>query len=144
MGVSLADAQAYARWRGEREGRVVRLPTEEEWEKASRGADGRRWPWGNRFDPTHCHMRESRPGVPRPAPVGVYPVDCSVYGVLDTAGGMREWTTSVYQEGQVVMRGGTWGDEADDCRCASRAGLQPAFRMPWVGFRLVTESPRRA
>ncbi len=143
MGVSLDDAQAYGRWRSAREGREVRVPTEEEWEKASRGADGRLWPWGNRFDPTFCHMRESRPGVPRPAPVGIYPVDTSVYGVMDTAGGMREWTTSTYQEGQVVMRGGTWGDDADDCRCASRAGLRPGFRMPWVGFRLVTESPRR-
>ncbi len=144
MGVALADAAAYARWLSRREGRVVRVPTEEEWEKASRGVDGRLWPWGNRFDATWCHMRESRPGAPRPAAAGDYPVDCSVYGVLDTAGGMREWTTSVYQEGQVVVRGGTWGDEADDCRCASRAGLQPFFRMPWVSFRLVSEAPRSA
>jgi formylglycine-generating enzyme required for sulfatase activity len=142
MGVSLDDAAAYARWLSVREGRPVRVPTELEWEKASRGVDGRPWPWGDRFDPTYCHMRESQPGTTRPSAVGMYPVDTSVYGVMDTAGGMREWTTSTYRHGQMVVRGGTWGDDADDCRCASRAGLQPTWRMPWVSFRLVTEVPR--
>jgi formylglycine-generating enzyme required for sulfatase activity len=142
MNVNLDDARAYAAWRSEKEGRVVRVPTEDEWEKAARGVDGRWWPWGNRFDPTFCRMRESEPGPPRPSPVGAFPTDRSVYGLMDTAGGMREWTTSSYSTGQVVVRGGTWGDDADDCRCAGRTGLQPPFRMVWVGFRLVSEQPR--
>lgn len=144
MCVSLDDANAYAAWRSAREGRPVRVPTEDEWEKASRGVDGRWWPWGDRFDPTFCRMRESEPHAPRPAPVGAYPTDRSVYGLLDTAGGMREWTTSSYASGQVVVRGGTWGDDADDCRCAGRAGLQPSFRTGWVSFRLVSEQQRPA
>jgi formylglycine-generating enzyme required for sulfatase activity len=142
MGVNLHDAAAYAAWRSAREGRVVRVPTEEEWEKAARGADGRGFPWGDGFDATFCHMRESKPGAPRPAPVGSYPVDTSPYGVHDMAGGVREWTSSTYSEGQVVIRGGTWGDDAIDCRVACRAGLQPPFRFSFVGFRLVSEQPR--
>ena len=142
MGVSLADAEAYATWRSKVEGRTIRPLTEEEWEKASRGVDGRQFPWGDGFDPTFCHMRESQAGAPRPSPVGRYPIDRSVYGVLDTAGGMREWTSSTYSAGQMVIRGGTWGDDGDDCRCAGRSGLQPPFRFSFVSFRVVSEAPR--
>ncbi|MCB9683527.1 MAG: SUMF1/EgtB/PvdO family nonheme iron enzyme [Alphaproteobacteria bacterium] len=139
--IDLSDAQAYASWFGERHGRPVRLLTEEEWEKAARGVDGRSYPWGDGFDPTYAHMRRSRPGAPRPWPVGRYPVDTSVYGVKDLAGGMREWTASMFDEGQMVLRGGTWGDDADDLRCACRSGVQPGFRYSFVSFRLVSEVP---
>jgi len=142
MAVNLADAQAYARWLSVEEGRVVRLPTEEEWEKCSRGVDGRSYPWGDAFDPTFAHMRSSQPGPPHPAPVGQYPVDCSVYGALDTSGGMREWTSSLFDEGAHVIRGGTWGDDAHDLLCANRAGLMPMIRYSYISFRLVTEQPR--
>ncbi|MCO4768881.1 MAG: SUMF1/EgtB/PvdO family nonheme iron enzyme [Deltaproteobacteria bacterium] len=140
--VNVADAEVYATWLSEREGRRVRLPTEEEWEKASRGVDGRSYPWGNAFDPTFAHMRSSKPGPPRPSAVGVYPQDCSVYGVLDTSGGMREWTSSLFDEGANVIRGGTWGDDAHDMLCANRAGLMPMIRYSYVSFRLVTDELR--
>ncbi len=141
MAVNSADAEAYAMWRGARERRAVRLPTEEEWEKAARGADGRSFPWGDGFDPTFAHMRQSRPGAPSPAPVGAYPVDRSVYGCFDMGGGMREWTSSLLEEGQNVIRGGTWGDDPDDLRSACRSGLHGEFRYSFVSFRLVSESP---
>ena len=57
--ISREDANAYARWRSERDGRACRLPTEEEWEKAARGGDGRIWPWGDRFDYSFAHCAES-------------------------------------------------------------------------------------
>jgi len=140
--VNVADAEAYAAWLSEQEGRSVRLPTEEEWEKASRGVDGRSYPWGNAFDPTFAHMRASKPGPPRPSAVAQYPVDCSVYGALDTSGCMREWTSSLFDEGAHVIRGGTWGDDAHDMLCANRAGLMPMIRYSYISFRLVTEQPR--
>lgn len=140
--VNSEDMARYCDWRSEQEGRRVRLPTEEEWEKASRGVDGRSYPWGEHFDPTFAHMRQSRPGPPRPHPVADYPVDTSVYGLRDTAGGMRELTQTHFDVGQLVIRGGTWGDDADDLRCANRAGLQPDFRYSFISFRLVTEAPR--
>ncbi|TNE90440.1 MAG: hypothetical protein EP330_08065 [Deltaproteobacteria bacterium] len=138
----MGDILAYCAWRSEVEGRVVRLPTEEEWEKAARGVDGRSYPWGPGFDPTYAHMRRSRPGAPRPWRVDDYPVDESVYGVVDMAGGMREWTSSLYDEGQIVIRGGTWGDDAEDCRCACRSGIQSDFRYSFVAFRTVAEPQR--
>jgi serine/threonine-protein kinase len=141
MSVSLRDAEAFADWLSAEQGRVLRLPTEEEWEKAARGVDGRAFPWGWHFDPTYAHMRRSQAGPPLPSPVGAYPVDCSVYGCFDMAGGMRELTGSWFDQGQMVIRGGTWGDDEDDCRCACRAGLQPAMRSSFVSFRLVSEQP---
>lgn len=142
LAVNVADAKAYAAWLGAREGRVLRLPTEEEWEKAARGVDGRPYPWGWHFDPTFAHMRQSRPGPPAPSAVGQYPVDTSVYGVQDLAGGVREWTASLYDEGSHVLRGGTFGDDADDLRVAGRAGLMPFIRWSFIGFRLISEQPR--
>jgi hypothetical protein len=62
----------------------------------ARGVDGRAYPWGDRFDPTFCHMRDSRASVAQPEPVGSFPTDESPYGVRDVAGGMREWMGGVY------------------------------------------------
>lgn len=142
VAVSQADAEAYAGWLSEREGRPVRLPTEEEWEKAARGVDGRPFPWGAGFDPTFAHMRTSRPGPAQPAPVGSYPVDTSVWGCQDMAGGVREWTTSSYGAGRVVVRGGSWSDDHDELRCAGRWGLEASHRSSAIGFRLISEVPR--
>ena len=141
MAVHCKDAEAYATWRSDQEGRLVRLPTEEEWEKAARGADAHSFPWGDGFDPTFAHMRQSRPGPPAPAAAGSYPVDRSVYGNMDMGGGMREWTSSFLDEGQVVIRGGTWGDDPSDLRSACRSGLHPEFRYSFVSFRLVADAP---
>ena len=141
MGVSLPDVQAYARWLSERTGRALRPLREEEWEKAARGADGRPYPWGPGFDAGFAHMRSSSPGAPRPGPVGRFPVDTSVYGVQDMAGCIREWTSSLYDEGQVVVRGGSWHDDEDELRVASRTGLDKDYRSSFVGFRLISKEP---
>ena len=142
MAVSAHDAEAYARWRSGREGREVRLPTEEEWEKAARGADGRAFPWGPGFDPIFAHMRLSHAGPARPGLVGMHPVDTSPYGVGDMAGLIREWTSSLYDEDHRVVRGGSWQDDEDDLRAASRAGMAAESRSASVGLRLITSEPR--
>jgi serine/threonine-protein kinase len=76
FGVSFEDALAYARWRSERDGLPFDLPTEAEWEKAAKGADGRYYPWGNHFDNEHTNnffaSRDRRPGV---VEVDSFPVD---------------------------------------------------------------------
>ena len=141
VAVNIEDAIAYSAWLSSKLDRQCRLPTEEEWEKAARGVDGRAFPWGPAFDPTFAHMRRSRTGAPTLWPVGQYPVDCSVYGCMDMAGGVREWTASAFSEGQVVVRGGGWNDDMDELRCAGRRGLPPYFRSSSVGFRLVSVLP---
>lgn len=141
FGVNLDDVRRYAAWASARAGVTLRLPTEIEWEKAARGVDGRPFPWGAEFDPTFAHMRRSRPGPARPAKVGSYPADVSVYGCTDMAGCVREWTASAFDADLLVVRGGSWQDDEDDLRLASRAGFEPGLRHENVGFRLVSSAP---
>ncbi len=138
MGVSFFDAQAYCRWRSLRDEVDYRLPSEDEWEKAARGVDGRFFPWGNGFDPTFCKMATSRPGRPRPEAVMSYPVDVSVYGVHDTAGGIREWCDSWYDASceTRTLRGGAWYFNPGFCRTAFRHGYLPHIVFTNFGFRL--------
>ncbi len=83
--VTWYDAKAYAAWAQKR------LPTEAELEHAGRGADGRRWPWGNTMDPTKLNTYYN---VGSTSPVTAYPQGASPYGVLDLAGNVDEWTAS--------------------------------------------------
>ncbi len=139
--VSWDDAQAFARWKSTQDGAAVRLPTENEWEKAARGVDGRFFPWGNHFDPAFCKMSESRPGVSQPEVIGTFPLDESPYGVRDMAGGMSEWANGFFDDQNLLMtvRGGGWNRSAEYCRAAARSGSPPRAPNPHVTFRLVKE-----
>ncbi|MBN1922557.1 MAG: SUMF1/EgtB/PvdO family nonheme iron enzyme, partial [Anaerolineae bacterium] len=86
--VTYEEAAAYCAWAG------GRLPTQEEWERAARGIDGRSYPWGETFTPAHANTRES--GVGGPTPVGVFVEGESPDGALDMAGNVWEWTASDY------------------------------------------------
>jgi serine/threonine protein kinase/formylglycine-generating enzyme required for sulfatase activity len=138
FGVSFDDARAYCEWRSFRDGVAYRLPTEQEWEKAARGVDGRLHPWGDQFDPTFCKMALSRPGAPAPEEVGAFAADESPYGVRDLAGGVVDWVASWHDEARAVrvLRGGWWAASAVFCRAARRFGAPPDQVVPGAGFRL--------
>jgi formylglycine-generating enzyme required for sulfatase activity len=129
--VSWRDAQAFCDWAG------LALLTEEQWEKAARGRDGRIWPWGNQPPTTeHCNFSSN---VSDTTPVGKHsPEGDSPYGCVDMAGNVWEWTASWYTEGKRrALRGGSWGSLAQDTRAAFRYNDLPDLRVDYIGFRVV-------
>lgn len=139
FGVSWLDAMAYARWRSARDGRRYRLASDEEWEKAARGTDGRWFPWGDHYDPSFCKNLESTQEKSQPEPVGRYRHDESPYGVRDMAGGIKEWCRSWFSraQNQRLIRGGSWNHNEVGAHCAYRNGIPPQGVYPFLGFRLV-------
>ncbi|MBN1571009.1 MAG: SUMF1/EgtB/PvdO family nonheme iron enzyme [Acidobacteria bacterium] len=85
--ISWKDAETYCKAQGKR------LPTEEEWEKAARGTEGFRYPWGNEWIDNRSNTYEA--GITRPAPIGQFE-DISPFGVHDMLGNVQEWTGSWY------------------------------------------------
>ena len=138
---------AYCEWRSTRDGRAYRLPTEQEWEKAARGVDGRLFPWGWRFDPSLCNMRLSRKERTSPVVIDDFVTDVSVYGVRGFGGNIRDWTSTENVEGSGpkrrvsrVRRGGCWNSDTCECRAASRNWSVPTYVLDYVGFRLARSS----
>ena len=152
VGVSWYEALAYCRWLSARSGREYLLPSEAQWEKAARGTDGRRYPWGDDWHPDRCNNKESGPG--RTTPVGQYPEGDSLSGVGEMVGQVWEWCSSKYapyrykpDDGREelagddtrILRGGSWYDSspAGRCRCGYRFRLNPWNWFNLGGFRCV-------
>jgi len=133
VGVSYHEAEAYAAWAGKR------LPTEQEWEKAARGMDGREYPWGNAFDKTKCNSSES--GLKATTPVTKYPQGMSPFGCFDMAGNVWEWCASWYDHTftERVVRGGSWGIDPGNLRSSNRDRYTADFRCNNIGFRLAQD-----
>jgi serine/threonine-protein kinase len=137
LAVSFEDAVAWCAWKTRTTGREWRLPTEEEREKAARGVDGRRFPWGDLEDASLGKCRISRDESPQPEPVGSFPRAESIYGMGDAAGNVWDWTDSWFDDERSlrVLKGGAWQNEPGILRCAIRSRNEPHDRYANCGFR---------
>jgi len=135
--VSWYEAEAFCNWLSETYGQPYRLPTEVEWERLARGQDGREYPWGNDWQEGLANTHENRIG--QTSTVGLFPGGISPAGAYDCAGNVWEWCADWYDEKQTdrVLRGGSWYNDVDFARCASRGRDHPSYWDYSVGFRVV-------
>ncbi len=149
VGISWDDANAFLLWRSALDDRPHRLPSELEWEKAARGGDGRRYPWGPRFDAALANLAGSREAGPGLAPVHAFPADRSPYGVRGCAGNVREWvregdgTRDGPRAALRITRGGAWHDPPEAARVTFRDALPARDVANGVSFRAVASPPPR-
>ena len=147
MDINWYDALEYCEWRG------GSLPTEAQWEKAARGTDQRRYPWGN--EPVTCERARYGACGWMTAPVGSHPEGVSPYGVHDMAGNAWEFIYDWYDQdfykvspvenptgpdietGWKSERGGAWFYEASLMSSIWRNHAKPTWHFTYVGFRCV-------
>jgi serine/threonine protein kinase/formylglycine-generating enzyme required for sulfatase activity len=144
--ISFDDALAYVAWL-ERTGRVpgARVCTEREWERAARGADGRRYPSGDWLAPddaNHDVTYGREPGGFGPDEVGSHPRSRSPFGVDDLAGNVWEWTRSDVDPEKPSAQGGSWYQSDLTAHSANRDRVERTQREALIGLR-VCATPRR-
>ncbi len=153
VAVSWFDAAAYCKWLTQITGRIFRLPTEAEWERAARGGlDGKLFPWGD--DPPELLPDYSMRWRSGPERVGGYgPNGYGLYGMCEN---VHEWCADWYDPAYYriapqrnstgpsrgirrVSRGGSWRHHVKVTRCAARSSIPPSFKYTDYGFRVASD-----
>ncbi len=151
VSITWDEAAAYARYVKKR------LPTEAEWERAARGDNPRRFPWGDEFDIDHANNGN------RLMPIMSFPSGVSPYGCFDMAGNAAEWVDGWYEayartesdvlppgipdrkeqfkENRHIYRGGSWNSFGKFLRCANRESTGLSRKWVYVGFRCAMDPP---
>ncbi len=146
-GITFYEAEAYCAWLGSVKNKKLRLPTEQEWEYAARGMDGRPFPWGEEFDPQLVNTSET--GQMSTVEAASLPGDMSPFGVMDMCGNVQQWTSSTYTplQGELlpagpwrVARGGSFNDTVFGSRTSYRRPYPEGYFYPFLGFRMVVEA----
>lgn len=137
----------------------IQLPSEAEWEKAARGTQGHKFPWGNTWQEDRANVEAT--DLKQTNPVGMFPEGGGSYGVMEMAGNVWEWTRSRWGEGSImqadygypydpedgrealdeikisILRGGSWLNNEWNARCAYRIRNNPGIFNNDNGLRLV-------
>jgi formylglycine-generating enzyme required for sulfatase activity/energy-coupling factor transporter ATP-binding protein EcfA2 len=146
VGVSWYGAKAYCIWlsmleSGGKNTTLYRLPTEQEWEYAAAGIEGRKYPWGSTPEPTpkHANYGENEGAT---TPVGRYPDGATSEGLYDMAGNAWEWCHDWSDSNKEckALRGGSWNFGADNLRCQTRYIDYAIIWYDFFGFRVVRPS----
>ena len=155
INVSWKDAKAFCDWLSEKTGRDIHLPTEAQWEKAARGTDQRRYPWGN--SEPNCSIVNYAGCGSQTKPVGSHSSGVSPYGVHDMAGNVYEWCSDWYSGTYYsysprnnptgpaiaenrILRGGAWNSKARGLRSTRRYYRHQTYsRYRNTGFRLAQD-----
>jgi sulfatase modifying factor 1 len=151
VGVTWYDAVAYCDWLSRRDGRVFRLPSEAEWERAARGGlEGALYPWGDEppWERPYLGCDAATSGPPT---VGAN--EPNGFGLYDMSEGVHEWCSDYFASGYYreapernpqgppdgqrrASRGGSWRHRIKFSRCAARSSLPPDFKYADYGFRI--------
>jgi formylglycine-generating enzyme required for sulfatase activity len=162
VSVTWHDAVAYCQWLSGVTSKAYRLPSEAEWEKAARGADGRLYPWGNSWQEDACNHNQTGTTA-----VTHYEAFASPYGCVDMIGNVAEWVGTRWGENRQtpdyaypyqlhdgrdnfaddpqktrmrrLFRGGSYKDEVTMCRCTARAHIRPESASNFRGFRVALQ-----
>ena len=155
VGVTWFESEAYTHWLSQKLGLPVRLPTEQEWERAARGVEGRQYPWGDVFTGKNLNCAEfwgqndqldwnkwigtESYQAASTTFVGQFPTGATPEGVSDLSGNVWEWTDSWYEKERInrTLRGGSWNDFSRNARCAFRLRYIPDLFFNNFGFRCV-------